>query len=146
VEDFFQKVATWKDYGKDYEHYHLKLDIAAVAYGRWRKSVEIRGEDNITDAKLPVAGPKETETAKKLLGAIATAFRDAEKRAGQPEPNKEVVESGGEASDSLVARYHALVERRQKGTGAWQKLRWVVHDKKVLTTLTERVRDLSSEG
>lgn len=139
VEQFFEKVANWKDHGKDYEHYHLKLDMAAVAYGRWRQSVELT-DDNVLDAHLPVANAKETETVQKLLDAIAAAFQDAEKRGGQLEaktaPAPEIAEK---ATGSLAARYHDMIEKRQKGAGAWKKLRWVVHDKKVLTTLTERV-------
>lgn len=139
VEQFFEKVATWKDHGKDYEHYHLKLDMAAVAYDRWRQSVKLT-DDKIHDADLPVANATETATVQKLLGAIAAAFQDAEKRGGQLESKgagaSEVAEK---ASGSLAARYQAMIEKRQKGAGAWKKLRWVVHDKKVLTTLTERV-------
>lgn len=112
--------------------------MAAVAYGRWRQSVELT-DDNIHDAHLPVANTKETETVQKLLGAIAAAFQDAEKRGGQLESKAAGASDVAEkAPTSLAARYQAMIEKRQKGTGAWKKLKWVVHDKKVLTTLTER--------
>jgi hypothetical protein len=144
VEDFFEKVTTWKEYGKDHEHYRTKLDMARVAYQRWRKSVNI--VDTIVDvrANLPIADQHEADTVKRLLGAIAKAFQEAEKTSEQfesKEPDTKANRGVGAAND-LRAAYEAAIGVRPKGTGPWKKFRWVVHDKKVLATLTGRVSTL----
>jgi hypothetical protein len=150
VEEFFQRVATWKDFDKDSKHYCLKLNVAAVAYDRWRRSVKLMDGENVTDVELPVANPKEAQTAKDLLAAIVTAFEEAEESTRKHVSQRlEPTDRRYEALDSLAsmrAMYQAMAEKRQKGAGAWKKLQWVVRDKQVLTTLTERVSDLSSEG
>jgi hypothetical protein len=140
VEDFFEKVTTWREYGKDHEHYRTKLDMARVAYQRWRKSVNI--VDTIVDvrANLPIADHHEADTVKRLLGQIAAAFQEAEKTSEQFESKEpDTKASRGVGANDLQAAYQAAIEMRQKGTGTWKKFRWVVHDKKVLATLTGRV-------
>jgi hypothetical protein len=120
--------------------------VAAVAYERWRKSVKLVDGENINDPKLPIANPKEAQTARDLLAAIVTAFEEAEKSTGQPLSKRlKPTDRRCESPDGLVSMYQAVVEKRQKGTEALKKLRWVVHDKQVLATLTERVSDLSGE-
>jgi hypothetical protein len=147
VEEFFQKVATWKNFSKDSKHYCLKLNVAAVAYDRWRRSVKLMDGENVTDVELPVANPKEAQTAKDLLAAIVTAFEEAEESTRKHVSKRhKPTDRRYEALDSLASMYQAMVEKRQNGAGAWKKLQWVVHDKQVLTTLTERVSDLSGEG
>jgi hypothetical protein len=147
VEEFFQRVTAWRDYSKDYKHHCLKLNVAAIAYERWRKSVKLMDGENITDVKLPIANPTEAQTAKDLLVAIVTAFEEAEESTGQPVFKRlKPTDRHCETPDSLASMYQAMVEKRQKGGGAWKKLRWVVHDKQVLTTLTERVSDSSGQG
>jgi hypothetical protein len=143
VEDFFEKVTTWKEYGKDHEHYRTKLDMARVAYQRWRKSVNI--VDTIVDvrANLPIADQREADTVKRLLGQIAAAFQEAEKTSEQFESKEsDTKASRGVGANDLQAAYQAAIDMRQKGTGTWKKFRWVVHDKKVLATLTGRVSTL----
>jgi hypothetical protein len=120
--------------------------MAAIAYERWRKSVKLMDEENTTGVKLPIANPKEAQTVKDLLGAIVTAFERAEESTTQPmiktpEPTDRCVEVPDNLR-SLRARHQAAVEKRQRSTGAWRKLRWVVHDKQALSTLTERVSNL----
>jgi len=103
--------------------------------------------ENITDVELPVANPKEAQTARDLLAAIATAFEEAEESTRKHVSERlKPTDRRHEALDSLASRYQAMVEKRQKGAGAWKKLQWVVHDKQVLSTLTERVSDLSGDG
>lgn len=114
--------------------------MARIAYQRWAKSVKITDSVDNNVANLPVANPEETKTVKDLLGAIAATFQEAEKTSGQFESKEPDAQAAGSAStNDVVAAYRAAVEKRQKGTAAWMKLRWVVHDKKVLASLTERV-------
>ena len=102
--------------------------------------------ESITDVKLPIANPKEAQTAKDLLGAIVTAFEEAEESTGQPVFKKlKPTNRRCETLETLASRYQAMVEKRQKGAGARKKLCWVVHDKQALITLTERVSDSSDE-
>lgn len=115
-----------------------------MAYQRWRKSVNI--VDTIVDvrANIPIADQREADTVKRLLGAIAKAFQEAEKTSKQfelKEPDTKASRGVGAAGD-LRAAYEAAIEVRQKGTGPWKKFRWVVHDKKVLATSTGRVSTL----
>jgi len=140
VEEFFGKVAAWKHQSEEYEHYSLKLDMAAIAYRRWKRSVVLVDDDHIAEVQVPVATLGETETVKRLLGAIGTAFKDAEKTSEQFEPvPAKRADTIPVTRDDLAAKHRALVEMRRKGTGAWQKMRWVVHDKKVLSALVEKV-------
>jgi hypothetical protein len=120
--------------------------VAAVAYDRWRRSVKLLDGEKVTDVELPVANPKEAQTAKDLLAAIVTAFEEAEEST-RKHVFKELkpTDRRYKALNSLNSTYQATVEKRQKGTEAWKKLRWVVHDKQVLATLTERVSNLSGE-
>jgi len=121
--------------------------VAAVAYERWRKSVKLVDGENINDVRLPTADPREAQAARDLLAAIVTAFEEAEESTEQPVSKRlKPTERRCENRDILVSMYQAIVEQRQKGTEALKKLRWVVHDKQVLATLTERVSDLSGES
>jgi hypothetical protein len=131
VEDFFEKVTTWREYGKDYEHYRIKLDMARIAHKRWRKTVKIVDSVDVGASTLPVADKKDVDAVKRLLGAIVAAFQEAEKTAEQFESKKSAaLTDSGHASSGRLATYQATTEKRQKGTGSWMKLRWVVHDKK----------------
>jgi len=117
--------------------------MTAIAYERWRRSVKLADDENTAGVELPIANPKEAQTVKDLLGAIVTAFERAEESTKQPMfKTLKPTDRCYEAPDSIRAKSQAAVEKRKKGTGAWKKLRWVVHDKQALSTLTERVSNL----
>jgi hypothetical protein len=90
-----------------------------------------------------IADQREADTVKRLLGQIAAAFQEAEKTSEQFESKEsDTKASRGVGANDLQAAYQAAIDMRQKGTGTWKKFRWVVHDKKVLDTLTGRVSTL----
>lgn len=146
VEDIFQKVATWRHHGVDYEHLSLQLEIAHLAYQRWQKTVKLVEPSTAAGQfNLPIAEPREAETVGRLLGAISAAFQDAEKTSKRYETEDDRDDSPMEVDEKkspleiLTGKVRAANKARQSGTGVLQKARWMVHDKKALETLVERV-------
>lgn len=120
--------------GQDYEHYSLQLDMANIAFQRWTQSVKLTDEATTADVgNLPVASTRETETVVRLLGAIKTAFQDAEKTSQRYETEP----PSTSAPNTLEARVQAAVRARQGGVKVLDKARWLVHDKRAIKELVE---------
>lgn len=94
---------------------------------------------------LPFAPEREVETVKWLLGAIEAAFRDVESTTKKYETENSRTDSPAETNvkmspmEMLTAKVRAANKARQTGTGPIDKLRWVVHDKKALEALVQKV-------
>jgi len=120
--------------GQDYEHYSLQLDMANIAFQRWTQSVRLADDATAANAAdLSIASTRETETVLRLLGAIKSAFQDAEKTSQR----YETAAPAPAAPDSLEARVQAAVRARQGGVKVLDKARWMVHDKKAIRDLVE---------
>lgn len=151
VRGLFNDIETGRNLGKDYEHWSLQLDLAHLAFDRWISSIKVvdsNDESMRLPPNLPVASKGETETVKKLLGQIETAFRDAQSSSQRYDKSSQAAAAGGSAHAGagderelavLGEKVRAGIRMRQKVVVLRDKIRWVVHDSKVFEKLTSRV-------
>lgn len=137
MDSFFTKASTWRHYGKDFEQHALSLDLASIAYKRWRKSVKLMdGTAEAHVAKMTVASEKEASTVVRLLGTIQLAFQNAEKTMERYAGDEPAVAPNA-TSNELAARVDAVNKARQSNASAFQKARWVFRDAKSFRELAE---------
>lgn len=146
VAECFDKIEISRQFGKDFEHHALHLDLAKLALQRWRQSVNVL--DDVPDAalmnQLAVASDHESELVRKLLGNIQLAFEQAESTTKRytPTPPKPSSSAGSSEDIELVVldeRVRKAYQKRQGSVSITKKARWVLHDAKASQTLVERV-------
>jgi len=148
--DCFEYIQLGRHFGRDFESYQLKLDIARTRLGRWGEVVGINDDPRFVSE---ADGDEAVQLARCIIEGIADLFESARKTSKRYELRTPKCNSGtptqhpemSPVSRGLHNRLRALAHQRQKGTTLIKKTAWALYDGKQFEKLVSQILELVDE-
>nr|OQO27173.1 hypothetical protein B0A51_04433 [Rachicladosporium sp. CCFEE 5018] len=164
--NYFELIQLGRNFKSDYATCAIRLEAAHIHLLRWGKAVDITNTEAL-QAKLSAYKSEDVEFAKDLLEEIKEKFERAEKDSGSfkkratrnasasTETDTEVLDPSAElhlaskehitASKALTKIKHGYTEALNVVSGAHNRTRWALYQKKNLKALVDEVSGLVTE-
>ncbi|KAI0873309.1 prion-inhibition and propagation-domain-containing protein [Hypoxylon argillaceum] len=143
--DCFGYIQLGRHFGRDYEVYQLKLDIAKTRLSRWGQAVAINDDPQFaTDSpnEIPLRKAKAILEQIKLLFDVLQKSSDWYKiDAVQEELELLQIQDMQLVARNVHGRLNNIVSGRQKGTSLLKKARWALYDSKNFDKLVNQVTE-----
>nr|OQO26703.1 hypothetical protein B0A51_06670 [Rachicladosporium sp. CCFEE 5018] len=164
--NYFELIQLGRNFKSDYATCAIRLEAAHIHLLRWGKAVDITNTEAL-QAKLAAYTEEDVDFAKDLLEEIKEKFERAEKDSGSfkkraarnasasTETDTEVLDPSAElqlaskehitASKALTKIKHGYTEALNVVSGAHNRTRWALYQKKNLKALVDEVSGLVTE-
>lgn len=144
--DCFQYVRLGRRFGRDYERYQLRLDIAQTRLGRWGEAVKINSHPRFHSS---APADQSVQVAQSIIEQIMFLFEFARKTSKRYELSADkqdlvVCEDKDmkPVGRALHRRLKDLACRRQKDTSLVKKTAWALYDGKSLEKIIDEITGL----
>lgn len=139
----FEYVQLGRHFGRDYESYQLKLDVAQARLSRWGEAVSINKNSHLAEASPT---DDDARLVRSILEQMGLMFQSVQKMSKRyelaAEPSNLVLLQHNDlkpAIQRLHRHFGDVVRRRQEQTSLLKKTAWALYDGKQYDKLVDQI-------
>ncbi|KAJ5362070.1 hypothetical protein N7541_002914 [Penicillium brevicompactum] len=139
----FEYLQLGRQFGRDFEHYQLKLDIAKLRLTRWGESVKVNEDPRFAN---PATSDRDARQVQAILENLETLFQTvhrSSKRYSIDAEQRELVTFETNQMQPVFRRLHnrldSLTRQRQKQTSYFKKAAWALYDCKSFDKMIRQI-------